>query len=112
MDIGEEKQGAFVILKPAGRIDGYTAPELEKKVSELVERGDTRILLDGAEMSYISSAGLRTVLISSRKCQQGGGKFSLCALQPDCSAVMKMSGFLTILDVYETRDEAIAAQTG
>ena len=87
------------------------APDLEKRISNIVERGDVRMLLDCARMSYISSAGLRAVLSSARKCQQAGGKLTLCALQPACKTVFEISGFLTILDYHETRDAALAAES-
>ena len=86
------------------------APDLEKRLSSVVERGDSRMLLDCAGMSYISSAGLRAVLTSARQCQQAGGKLSLCALQPACKTVFEISGFLSIIDYHETRDVAIAVE--
>lgn len=111
MDIEEQKQGSLVIVSPTGRVDGYTAPELEKCFSAIVERGDNRILLDCAGMIYISSAGLRSVLVGSRKCQQAGGKLTICALQPDCRSVMEASGFATIIPCYDNREAALAAET-
>ena len=110
MDIKEQKEGALVIVSPTGRVDGYTAPELEKCFSGIVERGDNRILLDCADMVYISSAGLRSVLVGSRKCQQAGGKLAICTLQPDCRSVMEASGFVTIIPCYDSREAALAAE--
>ena len=112
MEIEEAKQGSLVILSPVGRVDGVGAPDLEKRFAGIAERGDFNVLMDCARMEYISSAGLRTVLIGARNCQKNKGKLTLCALQPECRSVMEISGFLNILDVYETRDEAIAARSG
>ena len=111
MEIEEHLQDSLVVVTLAGRVDGFSAPELDKRLSEIVERGDIRVLLDCAKMDYISSAGLRVVLVGARKCQQGGGKLAICSLQPTCKSVMEISGFLTILDCYETRDAALAAES-
>ena len=80
MEIAEEKVGSVSVVSLGGRIDGLVAPDVEKRLSGIVERGDSHVLLDCAGMSYISSAGLRAVLSSARQCQQAGGKADpLCA---------------------------------
>lgn len=111
MEIEEEKSGSLSVVALIGRVDGLVAPDLEKRISSIVERGDVRMLLDCARMSYISSAGLRAVLSGARKCQQAGGKLTLCALQPACKTVFEISGFLTIIDNHDTRDAALAAES-
>ncbi len=110
MEIEEHTQDSLVVVTLDGRADGLSAPDLEKRIAEIVERGDIRVLLDCSKMDYISSAGLRAVLVGARKCQQGGGKLTICALQPACKSVLEMSGFLTILDCYETREAALAVE--
>ncbi|MDD9993717.1 MAG: STAS domain-containing protein [Rhodospirillales bacterium] len=109
MDIAERTEGAAVVVSLNGRLDGVTAPNLEATIAGIVERGDVRVALDCAEMGYVSSAGLRVLLVSARKCQQGGGKLTVAALQPDCRSVMEMSGFLAIIECHDTSEAAIAA---
>lgn len=109
MRLEEEKIGEVVVVALAGRLDGFNAPDLEAKIKELIERGDIHVLLDCAEMEYVSSAGLRAVIVGAKSCQQHEGKLTLCSLQPDCKTVFEVSGFLKILDCYDTRDAALAA---
>ena len=109
MNIGEERVDSVVILTIEGRTDGLTAPDLENRITEIVDRGDVHVVLDCAEMTYISSAGLRIFLTSARKCQQNGGKLMICALQPDCKSVIETSGFHTVIDCHDTREAALAA---
>ena len=111
MKIEEQTVDAVVIVSLDGRVDGSTAPDLEKHISDVVERGNTRILLDCSKMSYIGSTGLRVMLAGAKKCQQGGGKLTLCTLRATCKSVMEVSGFLTMLDYYDTRESALAAQS-
>ena len=111
MKIEEQTVDSVVIVSPDGRVDGSTAPDLEQHISGVVERGDARILLDCSKMDYIGSAGLRVVLAGARKCQQGGGKLTLCTLRAACKSVMEVSGFLTTLDYYDTRESALTAQS-
>ena len=109
MNIREEKADSAVVITIEGRVDGTTAPELETRISEIVDRGDAHVLLDCAAMSYVSSAGLRIFLTGARACQQSGGKLMICALQPDCKAVIETSGFHTVIDCHDTREAALAA---
>ncbi len=109
MNIGEEKAGSALVVSIEGRVDGLTAPDLEKRISEAVERGDVRVLLDCGGMEYVSSAGLRAFLTSARKCQQSGGRLMICALRPDCKSVVEAGGFDTIIDCHDTREAALAA---
>ena len=107
MKIEEQTKDSLVIVALSGRVDGFSAPELEERLMEITGRGDVRVLLDCEKMDYISSA----VLLGARKCSQGDGNLSLCALQPECESVMEVSGFLSMLDTYESRDAAIAAES-
>ncbi len=111
MKIEEQTVDSVVVVSLDGRVDGSTAPDLEKHISDVVERGDARILLDCSKMDYIGSAGLRIMLVGARKCQQGGGKLMLCTLRATCKSVMESSGFLTMLDYYDTRESALTAQS-
>ena len=110
MNIEEQTVDSVVIVSLDGRVDGSTAPDLEKHISGVVDRGNTRILLDCSKMNYIGSAGLRIMLVGAKKCQQGGGKLMLCTLRATCKSVMESSGFLTMLDYYDTRESALTAQ--
>ena len=109
MEIEERTEGTAVVVSLNGRLDGMTAPDLEARVAAIVERGDVRLVLECGQMGYVSSAGLRVLLVSARKCQQGGGKLAMAALQPECRAVMEMSGFHAIIECHETNEAALAA---
>lgn len=109
MDIEEQKTDAACVVSLNGRLDALAAPALEERLAAIVERGETRVVLDCAGMAYVSSAGLRALLIGARSLQQKGGTLAIAALQPDCRAVMEASGFLSVLPCHDTRDAAVAA---
>ncbi len=111
MKIEEQTVDSVVIVSLDGRVDGAAAPDLERHISDVVERGHAQILLDCGKMDYISSAGLRVLLLGAKKCQQGGGKLMLCTLRATCKSVMEVSGFLTMLNYYDSRESALAAQS-
>ena len=109
MELEERTDGTAVVVSLNGRLDGLSAPALEAKVTAIVERGDARVVLDCGQMSYVSSSGLRALLVGARHCQQNGGKMTVAALQPECRNVMEMSGFHTVIECHETSEAAVAA---
>ena len=108
MNLSDEIQGDLTVLSIDGRVDGATAPELERRINEIVARGGTSLLLDCEKMDYISSAGLRIFLMGAKTCQQKGGRMTICSLQKACRNVIEVGGFHTIIDCYDTRDDAVA----
>jgi stage II sporulation protein AA (anti-sigma F factor antagonist) len=65
-------------------------------------------VLDFAGLDYISSAGLRMVLVVAKRLKQESGLLVLCGMQPHVHEVFDISGFLAILNVEPTRSEALA----
>ena len=111
MIVSSDSQNGVTIVLINGRVDGASAPDLESELSARIRDGFVRIVLDCAEMNYISSAGLRVFLLAAKRCKQGGGLLSIASLQPSCRSVIELSGFHTIIDCYDSRDEALAANS-
>ncbi len=95
-------------MRPKGRIDSANGPAFEKDVLEQIDAGNRRLLLDFGELQYISSAGLRIVLLAAKKMKTAGGKLALCSLNPQIAEVFEISGFARILDIHPTRDAALS----
>ncbi len=98
-----------MILSPSGRLDSHTAPGFEQEVLAAVAGGTTHMLIDFSNVQYISSAGLRIVLIAAKKMKAAGGKLALCALGDAIAEVFKISGFASILDIHADKESALAA---
>ncbi len=112
LEIGERREDGAVVLSLAGRLDGVGAPVLMGRISAAIGRGTVRLVLDCEGMSYVNSAGLRSLLIAAKACRQEGGALIIAALAPQCRSVMAMSGFLSVLDCRNTREAALAASSG
>ena len=96
------------VVRPQGRFDSNTAPALEKELLGLIDGGSRRMLLDFSEISYISSMGLRVVLLAAKKMRSEGGKFVLSSLSPPIAEVFEISGFSSILSIHASKDAALA----
>ena len=109
MDIGESKVDAVCVLEPRGRLDSANARSFEERVAAALDRGETALLIDFDKLDYISSAGLRVLLMGAKRLQQSGGVIALCALRPNIQEIFEISGFLTIFAVHNDRATALAA---
>ena len=109
MDIGESKENAVFVLERKGRLDSANARSFEERVLGALEQGETALLIDFDKLDYISSAGLRVLLLGAKRLQQSGGTIALCALNTSIREVFEISGFFTIFTVHNDRAAALAA---
>lgn len=108
MTIAPETTAQATIVPLQGQINSANAAALEAQLLTLVDGGVRQLVLDFAALDYISSAGLRLVLVLAKRLKQERGRLVLCAMQPHVREVFDISGFLAILDVQATRQEALA----
>lgn len=92
MEIREERCEGKIILYVEGRVDTNTSVLLQQKILSAFQK-DICVEVDMARTDYISSAGLRTILIGEKTAQAKGGKLTVSRLQPQVREVFVMSGF-------------------
>jgi anti-anti-sigma factor len=85
-------------LTLSGRLDTTTAPKLQE---ELIPEFDTakHVELDFAELAYVSSAGLRVLLMGEKTAKAKGGKLTLVNVSAEIMEVFEMTGFADILNI-------------
>lgn len=98
MDIKVFEEGCATVVSICGRLDTVTSPDLEKTVNQLFEEVKT-IIFDCEGMDYISSAGLRVVLTTHKKCSEAGGRFVVRNLTNEVKTVFDMTGFSRLLNL-------------
>src|SRR3546814_18881138 len=106
MSLSSEKIGEVLVVSAAGQINSANAAEVESALLAYVNQGERLCVLDLSGLDYISSAGLRVVLMLAKGLKQKAGQLVLCALQPQVHEVFDISGFLAILTVVDTRPAA------
>ena len=108
MQIGEARQDGVIVITPAGRIDTTTSGALEARLASALAGASPQVVVDLSGVDYISSAGLRVLLVAARRVQAGGGRLALCAMGPPVRQVFQLAGFLPLFTIEETREAAIA----
>lgn len=108
MEITITKDQNAVIVSVAGRMDTITAPDFQKKMEEVLAQGEKDVVMDFGQLEYISSAGLRSVLIAAKQAKAGGGTVSCCNLREMVKKVFDISGFSTMIPVFSSLGEALS----
>ncbi len=110
MDITIERVGAVTVVELQGRLDSGGARAVQEQVLPLA-RADCRVLLDMRGVDYMSSAGLRVLLLIYRQIEDTTGVVYLTGLTARIRDVMDMTGFLDFFTLVDSREEGIETLT-
>ncbi len=109
MEIKDDKIDGQNVVSLSGRIDSTAAVEFEEKLIEIIDSGCHTMIIDFLRVQFISSAGLRVLLLAAKKVKPYGGKILLCDMSKDVREVFDISGFSSIFDIHENVSSAIAS---
>lgn len=109
MQVTVTQNSDFCEVTIAGRIDATTAGDLEGAVMQDLGKAHKALLLDFAQVEYISSAGLRAVLKIAKAAQIKKLQLRCFALQPAVKEVFTLSGFSSFLNIQSDREAALAS---
>ena len=114
MDVRIVKFGQITIAEVEGRIDGRSAEGFATKVISAIPRPQDGwgLICDMTNVPYVSSAGLRAVLVIAKQLSKQKSGFSVCGADQNVSEVFRISGFHKIISIYESREEALAKADG
>ena len=105
MEIQQAMDNNIELVYPVDRIDTVTAKEFEKYMLEAIERSQ-KIIISFSKVNYVSSAGLRVILMSAKQVKAKGGAIALCDMADRIFEVFKMSGFDKILNIQPNLEGA------
>ncbi len=100
MNITEKKQNNWLVLALTDRLDTQTAPELEQAAMGKLGDG-VQMALELSELQYISSAGLRVLLMIMKKAKAAGGKAALVGVGGMVGEILEESGIDAFFEQYE-----------
>ena len=114
MEIMNRVYGDMIVVAPTGRIDHATAADFEREVVPLLDasagpRGG--LVFDLAGVGYISSVGLRVLMIASKALRARGGRIAVAAMQPVVAEILEICRFGAVVEIFATVDEALGAMS-
>ena len=99
LEITQEQVDSTTVLHVAGAVDSNTAPELQQALLRAIEAPDSHVELDLAKVSFLSSAGLRALLMAAKSLQKRGERLRLVNVPLPIQNVLNLTGFATFIDV-------------
>jgi len=112
MDCKVKEIANVSLIEVVGRIDHTTAKAFEDALAPHLANcaGEDKILLlDLSNVTFISSAGLRVLMIAAKQCRKQNGKIFLASLQPMTQEVFQISRFDTVFEIFPTVRAALQA---
>ncbi len=106
------KVSEISVASLSGRIDSGNSVECADALRAGIRDDDRSLVLNLSGVDYVSSAGLRVMLMMAKKFTGPGQAFGICGLTPGVSEVFSMSGFADIIAIHDSQDAAIAAIAG
>jgi anti-sigma B factor antagonist len=108
MNVNVQTRDGYTLIEASGDVDGATAPTLQEAVLAAAEPG-CRLLLDMTQVTYMSSAGLRVMLLLHRQVSSGKGRVILVGLSDDLKDTMSATGFLKFFMLADDVAGGVAA---
>ncbi len=107
MEIATKDHDQVKIVYIPGQMDTNTSPDVQNQLTQLINAGATRMLINLEDLNYISSAGLRVLLSTAKQLKSCSGELRICSLNEMAQEVFDISGFNNILNVFKTEEDAL-----
>jgi anti-anti-sigma factor len=112
MPLSHKTYGAARVLAPKGRLDHDNCEAFQADLRPHVEacsRDSTALVLDLSGLEYVSSAGLRCLMIAAREAKARAGRIVVAAMQPVVAEIFQISRFNLVLEVFPTLRDALGS---
>jgi len=107
MEIKQSLQDGAILLGLGGRLDGSTADSLATRLQEVLSGQPLAVILDFADLEYVSSAGLRVLIMAAKQVRTQQTKLALCALQSHVQELFDISGLTQVFTIFPERGAAV-----
>ncbi len=107
MEIAVSDAGEVKVVRIEGKLDTQSSPDAQAQLTQLIDQGATKLVVNFEKLAYISSAGLRVLLAAAKQLKGNSGELRICSLNEVVQEVFDISGFTTILTVTKTEPEAL-----
>jgi anti-anti-sigma factor len=101
------QHGHSAVFTPTGELDHHTAQLLARPLTEAVDAGTTRLVIDCSGLEFCDSTGLNVLLGARLRAEAEGGEVHLAAMRPTVARVFEITGAEAVFTVHDTLDEAL-----
>lgn len=109
LEVTIRRRDEVVVVEPRGFINAHTVARFESALNELVECGDTRIVIGGAHLAYVASAGFGAIMGLIEEARARGGDIRVAGLTPTVAHIFRVLGFDRLCRTFDAEEEAVAS---
>ena len=109
MNVSETREGEIVVLAVVGRLDQAAAGAFGEQLAGQFGAPGRRLLLEMAQLDYISSAGFRVLLVAAKRARESHGQLALTGISGHVRELFEVGGFLKLFKIFGSRAEALGA---
>lgn len=108
VEILEKQKDDVLVLEIIGRLDAISSRTAEDKIFNCISNGKKKLLFNFSQVDYLSSAGIRLLLRTTKKLKTVSGKLIVCSISSNIMDILKMSGFDHVIEVSKTEEEGLS----
>jgi anti-sigma B factor antagonist len=105
--IEPSRQGGATVLSVDGDVDAANAHFLREAVIEAIDSGSPVVVIDLAQVGYVDSVGLGTLVVSLKRAAEQRTALRLVVTSPQIEKVLKITGLLSVFDIYSDQQSAV-----
>ena len=109
MRVDCSRQGTVAVVTLAGRMDAKSAPEFDSACEALLKDGVTHLVVGMSELQYVSSLGLRSILVLAKQTKAKGGGVLLCGMRGFVKEVFDMTNVTPLFALFDSTEAAVAS---
>ena len=107
MEINSEKKNGITCLKIEGSLDASNSSIAKKSICDIIATEGVNLIIDFSRLQYISSAGLRVILIAAKDIKAKNGKIVLCSMTDNVRKDFDISAFTSMFDIQDNIEAAL-----
>ena len=108
LDIQIEKSDGLSVVSLEGALDSSNVDDFKKTMEEICRQQNMKVLLDCEQLTYVNSMSLGLLFHYHRACETHNSQFALYGVWARIQNILRLLGLDTVLNIYSSRDDAIA----
>lgn len=102
-------ESGWGVLAVKGEVDLYTSPQLKDKVTEMIEQGQSRLVIDLADVGFMDSSGLGVLVTALKRARERDGSLALVCPEGSVHKVLTITGLDRVFPIHQSVTEATAS---
>ena len=98
---------SVAVIRLQGDLDTNTSPDAQEALNKVLAEGASKVLVNLADVGFVSSSGLRVLLVTAKKLGTASGELRVSNLNGTVNEVFEISGFSSIFNVFRTEEDAL-----